>query len=152
MKRLIFFTVLISAMTLGGFCGVKKIHQMEYPGGFTPNESWYRSLGLDSQQTQTLKNLESSFKKDADQLCMRICRERSAVLDFIEQGPGSREVANFKIEEIGRLQIQLEKEVVAHIFEVTKHLTPAQCKAYVDRIQQDFANSMQQCDYEQVLQ
>ena len=120
---------------------------MMWPGSLNPSQEWYASLGLGTSQTGSLKKLESSFQKEANELCMTICQERLELLNLMKDKKADREVVNRKIEKIGGLQILLEKQMASHIFEVKKSLTPEQSQAYLDRIREGLRKSIQQCGY-----
>ena len=151
MKKLILFTVLISVVTLGGFWGGKKVCMMMWPGSLNPSQNWYFALGLNAGQAESLKRLESSFRKETDGLCMKICQERLNLLNLMKQKEANQEVINKKIEAIGGLQILLEQQIAAHILEVKKNLTPEQSLAYLDRIHEELRNSVRQSGYGEIL-
>lgn len=65
---------------------------------------------------------------------MLICQERVRLLEQMKDKRVSSDILYRKTEEIGQLQISLEKKVIAHILEVDKSLTPSQSKAYLERI------------------
>ena len=151
MKKLILFTVLISVVTLGGFWGGKKVCMMMWPGSVNPSQNWYFALGLNSEQAESLKNLDASFRQDADKLCMTICKERLNLLNLMKQKGANQEVINKKIEAIGGLQVLLEQQIAAHILEVKRNLTPEQSQAYLDRIHEELRNSVRQSGYGEIL-
>ena len=110
MKKLLFLTVLISGVTLAGFLGGKKVCMMVmWPGSVHPGQAWYFNLGLNPGQAESLKKLESSFRRDTDKLCMRICRERLDLLNLMKEKNTHQEAVYRKIEEIGKMQTALEK-------------------------------------------
>ncbi len=151
MKKLILFTVLISVVTLGGFWGGKKVCMLMWPGSLNPSQNWYFALGLNTGQAESLKRLESSFRKETDGLCMTICQERLNLLNLMKQKEANEEVINKKIEAIGGLQVLLEKQIAAHILEVKKNLTPEQSLAYLDRIHEELRDSVRQSGYGEIL-
>lgn len=151
MKKLIFFTVLISLVTLVSFWGGKKVCMLMWPASINPSQSWYSAVGLNSEQAETLRNLDSSFRKDADKLCMTICKERMELLNLMKSDHASAEEVNKKVEKIGNLQIVLEKQIANHILEVKKDLTPAQRDIYLKRVHQEVTQSIQEGGYGEVL-
>ena len=151
MKKLFFFTVIISLVTLGGFFGGKKVCLMMWPGSVNPSQAWYFQLGLDAGQARELQGLESSFRKQADGLCMKICKERLALLKTMRRKGADPEAVNRKIEEIGQLQVLLEKQIADHILEVKKDLTAEQSQVYFDRIHQELQRSIVQSGYSEIL-
>ena len=151
MKKLLFFTAVIALVTLAGFFGGKKVCMMMWPGSVNPSQAWYFQLGLDAGQARELQGLESSFRKQADGLCMKICKERLALLRTMRQKDADPETVNHKIEEIGQLQFLLEKQIAAHILEVKKDLTPEQSQVYFDRIHQELQRSIVQSGYSEAL-
>ena len=151
MKKLLFFTVIISLVTLGGFFGGRKVCTMMWPGSVNPSQAWYFELGLNPQQAESLKKLETSFRDRTDKLCMTICEERLKLLNQMKDKSVDRQAVYRKIEEIGALQVSLEKEIATHILNVKDDLTPAQSQAYLDRIHEQFRDSLRKSGYDEVL-
>lgn len=151
MRKLIFFTVLISLITLAGFWGGRKACLLMWPASLNPSQNWYYALGLSSKQAESLKTLEASFRKDADRLCMQICRERLNLLKRMNDPSADPQAVYRKIEEIGAMQVLLEKQIAAHILEVKKNLTPEQSQAYLDRIHRELRESIIKSGYGEIL-
>ena len=151
MKKLLLFTTIISLVTLGGFFGGKKACMMMWPGSVNPSQAWYFELGLNKQQAESLKNLETSFRERTDKLCMTICAERLKLLNQMKGKNVDRPAVYRKIEEIGALQVSLEKEIATHILNVKDDLTPAQSQAYLDRIHEQFRDSLKKSGYDEIL-
>ena len=95
-------------------------------GGSSSGQALYSGMGLDKTQMESVRSLEASFRKEADAMCMRICDERRRLLEQMKDKSASPDVFYRKTEEIGQLQIALEKKVIAHILEVDKSLMPSQ--------------------------
>ena len=151
MKKLIIFTVLISAVTLAGFWGGRKVCMLMWPASVNPSGAWYFNLGLSPEQAETLKKLESGFRPEADKFCMRICKERMDLLNMMRNPSTKPEDIYKKIEEIGALQVSLEKQIATHILQVKNDLTPEQSEAYLNRIQRELHESIQKSGYGEVL-
>ncbi len=151
MKKLLFFTILISAITLVGFWGGRKACMLMWPASLNPSQNWYYALGLSPEQAESLKGIEGSFRKDADKMCMRICAERFELLNLMGKKDADAGAVNQKIEEIGGLQVLLEKQIASHILEVKKGLTPSQTEAYLNRIHRELAESTKRNGYGEVL-
>lgn len=151
MKKLLLFTIVISVVTMIGFWGGRKACMLMWPASLNPSQNWYYNLGLTDQQAQTLKKLDVSFRKDADKMCMRICRERLELLNLMGKKDADPQAVNRKIEEIGGLQVLLEQQIASHILEVKKGLTPEQAEAYLDRIHRQLDASIRRNGYGEVL-
>ncbi len=151
MKKLFIFTVLISVITLAGFWSGRKMCMLMWPGSLNPNQSWYFNLGMNAQQAQSLKKLDSAFRKDTDKVCMRICKERLDLLNMMRDPNINPDAIYKKIEEIGVLQVSLEKEIATHILKVKKDLTPEQSEAYLNTIRKELQTSIKQNGYGEVL-
>ncbi len=151
MRRLLLFTILISVVTLAGFWGGKKACMLMWPASLNPSQNWYLTLGLNSGQAESLKGLETSFRKSADKLCMTVCRERLELLKIMRDKTADPAQIHQKIEKIGALQILLEKQIADHILEVKKDLTEEQSQAYLDRIHRELRQSIVQSGYGDVL-
>lgn len=145
-------TLFISGLTLLGFWGGRKFCMtMMWPGSVNPTQSWYFGLGLNDEQAQALQREETSFREGTDQLCIRICKMRLDLLGKMRDHRADPALVSKKIEEIGNLQILLEKEIAAHILKVKKSLTPEQSQAYLDRIHQELRESIQRSGYGEAL-
>lgn len=152
MKKLLIFTVIVSAVTLGGLWSGKKFcTMMSMPVGTRSGQAIYSEMGLDAAQTESVRKLEAAFRKDADALCMRICRERVELLKQMKDKRASQEALDKRVEEIGQMQISLEKKVIAHILQVNKGLTPSQSKAYLERIYEQQCQMIAQSGYGEIL-
>ena len=151
MKRLLFFAILISGITLFGFWGGRKMCMLMWPGSVNPSQNWYFNLGLNPEQAESLKKLDSVFSKNTDKVCMRICKERLELLNMMRDPKVDPNTIYKKIEEIGALQISLEKEISTHILKVKNDLTPEQSEAYLDKIRQQLRESIKQGGYGEVL-
>ncbi|MGH7198451.1 MAG: periplasmic heavy metal sensor [Candidatus Omnitrophota bacterium] len=151
MKKLLLFTIVISAVTLAGFWGGRKACMLMWPASLNPSQNWYYTLGLSQEQAETLKKVDASFRKDADKMCMRICRERLELLNLMGKKDADPAAVNRKIEEIGGLQVLLEKQIASHILEVKKGLTLDQTEAYLARIHAELAAAIKRNGYGEVL-
>ncbi len=151
MRKLFLLTVLISAITLVGFWGGKKACMLMWPGSVRPSQAWYFSLGLNPEQAQSLKRVDSAFRKDTDKLCMRVCKERLELLNLMRDPNVKPEVVYKKIEEIGALQVSIEKEIATHILKVKKDLTAEQSEAYLNTIRRELQESIKQSGYGEIL-
>lgn len=151
MKRLAVFAVFISVVTLVGFWGGKKACMLMWPGSVNPSQGWRLALGLTDDQARQLGEIEKSFHKEADPLCMQICRERLELLKLMSQSSVDPNAVHAKIDRIGGLQVLLEKQIASHILEVKKDLTPKQSQNYLNRIRRELYESICQSGYGQIL-
>ena len=139
MKKLIFLTVGVSLLTLLGFFGAQKMYQRmatsHIPSSIT-------TLGRTPEEKKTLKQLEETFRQNTEQLCIRVCQTRLTILNMMEDKNMPAEKIYKKIEEVGAEQILLEKETATHILEVSKHLTPAQSRAYLSHFRKELEASL----------
>ena len=139
-------------MTLGGlWSGNKFCTMMSSLGGTRSGQVLYSEIGLDASQTESVRKLEASFRKDADALCMHICQERADLLKQMKDKRADQEALYKRVEEIGQLQISLEKKVIAHILQVNKTLTPSQSEAYLERIYQQQCRMIAKSGYGESL-
>ena len=122
-----------------------------WPGSLNPNQSWYFNLGMNAKQAEALKKLDSAFRKDTDNICMRICKERLDLLNMMRDPNVNSDAVYKKIEEIGAVQVSLEKEIATHILKVKKDLSPEQSEAYLNTIRQELHEAIKQSGYGEVL-
>ena len=151
MKRLLFFTLFVSAVTLGGYWGGRQVCGMVFPGAMSGAKEGTQRLGLSPEQERSLKSLEEPFIARANRLCMKVCKEKAVLLELLADKKVDQKTIHLKIEEIGLLQISLEKEIVSHIFLVKTLLNEKQGEIYVRRIQKEFQDSMAQCGYSEIF-
>lgn len=152
MKKLFVFAAFISIVTVAGFWGGQKLCMMlMWPGSLNPSQAWYFNLGLSPEQAQSLKEIDSAFRKEADTFCMRICKERLELLNMM-RNPNTEPAAIYKkIGEIGALQTSLEKEIATHILTVKEDLTPEQGEAYLDKIRDELRESINRSGFGEIL-
>ena len=155
MKRLIFIILLVALIpivTLVSFWGGKQVCMLMMSGqtSITTLKD-YSGLNLSAQQKQMLRGLEANFQKEAMPICMNICRERMNLTNLMADKNTNPVLIHKKIEEIGALQIGLEKKTADHILEIGKILTPEQSQAYLKEIQRELQNSIMQSGYSEAL-
>ena len=151
MKKLLIFAAVVAVATLLGFWGGMKTCVMMCGGMMKANPYCHYASDLDSGQAQSLGKLETDFRQGADKTCMRICKERWELLKLIEGNPADMQAINKEIEEIGAMQVSLEKDIAAHILEAQKTLTPQQSKAYMERMKAQLGQSICNSGYGEVL-
>lgn len=151
MKKIFFFSLVIAGVTLLSFWGGKKACERMCQGTSKPNPYCHFALDINPQQARSLGQLESGFREEANKICRRICKERLEVLRLISKKEVGRDVIFKRIEEIGALQIALEKKVAEHILEAHKILTPQQGDTYLARLEQELAGSIKASGYSESL-
>lgn len=151
MKKLVVLVIGVSLITLAGFWGGRKLCMQMWPGSLNPRQEWYAGLGLTPQQTVSLRQSASVFRRQAEERCLRICKERLQVVEMMRDKAISPEAIYSKIDEIGQLQVALEKDIARHILEVNQQLTSEQRQRYLDRIHLELRNSIKQGGYLEAL-
>src|SRR5207249_9037648 len=141
----------IAAVTLAGFYGGRKVCMLMWPGSVNPKQSWYFNLGLNPEQASSLKKLDSAFRNDTDKICMRVCKERLELLKLMRDPQAKPDTIYKKIEEIGAMQVSLEKQIATHILKVKKDLTPEQSEAYLNTIRRELEQTIKQSGYGEIL-
>jgi len=151
MKRLLVFALIISAVTLAGYWTGRKVCMMMWPGSLNPAPRWYANLGLDREQADVLRAKDAAFRSMADGMCVRVCRGRLELLALMGENGSSQDKVLSKIDEVGALQVALEKEIAAHILAVRENLTPEQSAAYLARVREKLHDSIRRTGYTNVL-
>ena len=151
MRKLLLLTVVIAGVTLAGFWGGRKVCMLMWPGSLRPSQAWYGHMGLSPSQTDALQKLDRAFREQTDRVCMKICRERLALLNLMRDPKADPQVIYHHIEEIGAIQVSLEKAIATHILTAKTVLTPVQSQAYLNRIQQQLHESIEQSGYGTLL-
>jgi Spy/CpxP family protein refolding chaperone len=143
MKKIIILTLIVSLATLAGYWSSKKICKMG--SSCCPMKvhvSASDDLGLNPAQQKQVDAMDQSFRKEADDICMRACRGRLEILDLIKAPGVDPEIISKKIEEVGALQILLEKRTATHLLEVKKNLNPEQAARYLAKMDQELREAM----------
>lgn len=147
MKRLIYLTILISAVTLTGYWAGRKICMGMWPGTVNPSRNWYEGLKISPGQADFFRLEDAAFRRDADPLCMRICARRLEILSLIKTEKADSEKVFGKIAEVGTMQVELEKRIAAHILAVKSKLSPADQETYLARIRRELQASIRQSGF-----
>jgi Spy/CpxP family protein refolding chaperone len=147
MKRLFFFAVLVSAVTAAGFWSTQRMCLMMKPRFLMGGSGWYKETGLPAEKVQTVKELDAKLQKEVHHLCAEVCVKRSELLNLMRIGASDEPAVYGKIEEIGGLQVSLEKKIAAHLFELKKVLSPEESQKYFQQIEERLKESIRQCGY-----
>ena len=134
MKKLFVFALVIAVVTLAGFWGGAKVCRMASGVGSSCFQGCDPSGAILSQDP-AWRAYDSAFQNKTQTLCMQICRERAVLLDQIKNSSGPSLEISSKIDQIGQLQIALEKEVAQHIFEMKKRLPPDKAENFFRRLE-----------------
>ena len=151
MKKILMLSLVIAGATLIGFWGGKKTCMLMCQGPLKANPYCHYALDLNPEQAKSLEKLETSFRQDANKMCMQICKERWDLLRLMGDVSVSPDAINKKIEEIGAMQTALEKEIAAHILAAQKTLMPQQSQAYLARLKAELGQSIQKNGYGEVM-
>ena len=127
MKKIVIFAVFIALVTLAGFWAGRQC-----------------CLFVCSAREPAAG---SSFRGEADALCVKICDRRLELVDLMRADAPDRALLNARIEEIGALQTSLEKRIAAHMLDLKKRLTPEEGRAYLARIHKELRRSIEQGEY-----
>ncbi|MBI4549413.1 MAG: hypothetical protein HY714_00605 [Candidatus Omnitrophica bacterium] len=147
MKKLLVFAVLVSAATALGFWSTQKVCVMMKPKFIAGGADWYAKSNLPADKIEAVKALDGRLQEEVHRLCADVCLQRAELLKMM-QGPGGDETRVFeKIEEIGRLQIELEKRIASHLFGLKKVLSPGESRQYFQLIEDRLKESLRQCGY-----
>ncbi|MDH7513925.1 MAG: periplasmic heavy metal sensor [Clostridiales bacterium] len=96
------------------------------PSVLTSTTSYENALCLTGEQKTCLKDLIASYDTEVKEIQSRLREKRRFLVEEIKKealDPGS--IERF-IEEIGRLQAEIQKKAVLHLFQEKKLLTPEQ--------------------------
>lgn len=134
MKKFLFlvlFALVISLATLAAFCGGKQVCMMMSGQSVLMSE----------------KEADGPFLKEANALCMDICRERMNLMNLLGDKTARPEFIHKKVEEIGLMQTALERKIADHILAMRNRLSGEESQAYLKKIRANFEKSMQQCGF-----
>ncbi len=151
MKKFFYLTLVVAVATLAGFWGTKKVCQSLSPASVRPISQWYLSLNLSEREVSEFRQMEKAFHAKANPLCERICRSRLTLFDSMQKGNDGLSEAEARIEEIGGLQVQLEKEIASHVLEVKAKLNPSQQEVYFKEMRSALEFSIRRCGLKEML-
>ena len=146
MKKLLIFTLIVSAISVSAFWSGQKACRMMATKILT-SQDLYKELKLNAVQTAKLKSLDTAFQKNADNVCAHVCRARQELIDLMKDKSTTQSVLNDKIDAIGRLQTDFEKQTAAHILAVRAMLTPEQAARYLDLVEGQFQQALKKSGY-----
>ncbi|GEM_PF-1169316 len=155
MKKLIFiilFAAVISIAVFTSFWSVKHVCSLMMSGQSSISGlKDYSALNLKPDQESALRQMETKYQKEVLPICMTICRERMNLVNMMADKNIDPALIHKKIEEIGKIQIGLEKTTADHIVEIGTILTPEQSQAYFKDIRRELQNSIAQNGYSEAL-
>jgi len=148
MKKLILFTILISAVTAGSFWGSERLcMRMRAQDDFRFGADWYAQLGLNKEEAGIFRKEDAVFRKETNRMCMELCKQRMELLDLLSRNAGESKISQ-KMDSVGALQTALEKNMVKHILEIKSKLPGEKGKVYLAHLRQQLEKSINQCVYE----
>ncbi len=150
MKKIILFVALISLVTVAGYLVAQKA--CISIGTKSQGERWYENIGLSKNDSALFKDSDALFRTEMDKVCTRICKERADLIKMMKDPNPDRNAIERKIEQIGKMQIELEKQIAVHILDVTQKLPAEHRQAYIQTIERQFIESVKQHGYFDVLQ
>lgn|SRR3989338_4738627 len=146
MKKILIFAAVVSLIAVGGYWSGQKACRMMMTRMMT-SQDLYKELGLDAGQAAKLKALDAAFQKSADGVCLKICRERQALIDLMKDKRTTEAALHAKIDAIGRLQTNFEKQTASHVLAVRGLLTPDQAERYLKRVEGQFQQALKKSGY-----
>ena len=93
-----------------------------------PREPFWKhaDLGLSEEQIEKLEGLRSEFQKNRAKQQNQLKIKRLELRGLLLEDDPSEKKLYSKVEEISKLQMELQKKRIAHLLEVRKILTPEQ--------------------------
>jgi Spy/CpxP family protein refolding chaperone len=112
-------------------------HRWFRPGGETPAaagtpaEAFARMLWLSSRQEMCLRDIRASFDAETEDLQTRIQEKKGAMVEEMKKASPDGAALDRLVDEVGRLQTEIQKKAVARLLEEKSILTEEQKEAYV---------------------
>lgn len=88
------------------------------------------SLSLNGTQKKCLKDIRLSFGQEADAVQARLVAKRKALVDEIKSETPDMSAVGKLIEDISRLQAEIQKMAVSHLIKEKQVLTPEQQEVF----------------------
>jgi Spy/CpxP family protein refolding chaperone len=128
MKKKLTIILLIAGFSAGIILGLSiprlwKKGIQPRPG---PNHFLANYLSLSESQRKKVESLNGAFYPRITEIRAQLAQERAELSDLLGESPPNQEKIEVKINEIASLQVQLEREVINHLVEMQKILTPEQ--------------------------
>lgn len=103
------------------------------PCPLSPEDSHlYQALGLSPGQLETMASLSQSFHRRLGKLESMIAAKRNLLIDALGEEKIDLPKTETIRKEIAGFQDEIQKEVIAHIAESKKIMTPDQQKRFID--------------------
>lgn len=149
MKKIILFVALVSLVTATGYWVAQKACTSMDKG---EGGKWYESIGLNKNDSVLFEKSDARFRSEMDKVCTSICKERVDLIKMMKDPNLDRKAIERKIEQIGQMQTELEKQIAVHILDVTQKLPAEHRQAYIETIERQFVESVKQHGYLDALQ
>jgi len=91
-----------------------------------PNHFLARYLSLSDSQREKMESLNGPFYAKIGKIRTQLGQERAELSDLLGESLPDQEKIEIKINKITSLQMQLEREIINHLVEIQKILTPEQ--------------------------
>jgi Spy/CpxP family protein refolding chaperone len=131
--------IFIIAMALLFIINITALATLSYNRWLKPwprsDESW-EELSLSPQQSQKMQNLRFSFEQEVESLRLQMRERRNALLGEARNPSPNLDRIDSLIEEIGVLQINIQKKSVRNLLKDKRVLTPGQQKKYFSLFQE----------------
>jgi len=128
MKKKLTIILLIAGFSAGIILGLsiprlwrKEVHPQPGPNHFLANY-----LSLSDSQREKIESLNKPFYTRIRKIRAQLAQGRAELFDLLGESPKNQEKIEVKINEITSLQAQLEREIINHLVEMEKILTPEQ--------------------------
>jgi Spy/CpxP family protein refolding chaperone len=132
------FVINITALaTLSYNRWFKPLPLPESPGD--QSESWQKlqtEISLTPHQSQTLKGLRNSLEREVESIRQHIAEKRNALLEEARNPSPNLNRIDSLIEEIGTLQMDIQKKSVRNLLKDKRILTPIQQERYFSLFEQ----------------
>lgn len=92
----------------------------------------YKALGLSPGQLETMASLSQSFHRRLNELESAVAAKRNLLIDLLGENTIDLSKTETIRKEIAGYQDEIQKEVIAHIAESKKIMTPDQQKRFIE--------------------
>ena len=99
------------------------------------DESW-EQLSLTPQQSQKMQNLRLSFEQDVESLRLQMWEKRNSLLEEARNPSPKLDRIDSLIEEIGALQMNIQKRSIRNLLKDKRVLSPRQQERYFSLFQE----------------
>lgn len=135
MKRGLVILLLGIAVAIGGFCAfyMSAVHRQKAAlHGNAPELAWLKDeFELSDAEWQRVAQLHDGYLPKCAEMCERINKKNAELKQLLGSAEAMTPGIEAKLREANELRVECHRNMLAHFFEVSRAMPPAQGKRYL---------------------